>query len=400
MTWPCHPQCVRWHRAVLNVAAVLAVAACSADPAPKGDLEPPSAVPPGAHSGPLPPSAGAPRADLQVELLQPRAVHHATTLADGRVLVTGGCTQPGCGGFDAARASEIFSPTTKAFTPGPTMLEPRASGTATLLPDDKVLLTGGYPGEGMPPTSTAELFDPDTERFAATGSMATERANHSATLLPDGRVLLCGGQDSRGRALATTEIFDPGTATFTAGPDLSTPRTAHGAVAVGDRLILVGGATSGTAVATTDVLASGAWAPGPDLRTPRVKHGVAALPGDRVLVVGGSSTTDGSDLLPTTEVVNLGTERVTQGPDLSEGEYKLDQAVATLNDGRVVIAGGRRVNVYDPADGSMTVLRTPVLERRSFVTATAVGPDAVLVAGGYDDAVVPTSSATLVPIRR
>lgn len=48
----------------------------------------------------------------------------------------------------------------------------------------------------------------------------------------------------------------------------------------------------------------------------------------------------------------------------------------------------------------MVVLRKPVLDRRSFVTATAVGPRAVLVAGGYDDAIVPASAATLVSIPR
>ncbi len=66
-----------------------------------------------------------------IRLLQPRAVHHATALADGRVLVTGGCTQPGCGGFDAARASEIFDPSVEEYLPGPTMLEPRASAYST-----------------------------------------------------------------------------------------------------------------------------------------------------------------------------------------------------------------------------------------------------------------------------
>jgi hypothetical protein len=51
-----------------------------------------------------------------------------------------------------------------------------------------------------------------------------------------------------------------------------------------------------------------------------------------------------------TEVMELATGRVTPGPDLSEGEYKLDSAITALDDGRVVIAGGQRVNVFDPAE--------------------------------------------------
>ena len=72
-------------------------------------------------------------------------------------------------------------------------------------------------------------------------------------------------------------------------------------------------------------------------------------------------------------------------------------AVVALRDGRVALAGGQHINVYDPADNTMTVLRNPVLPRRSFVAATPVGRSTVLVAGRYD-AIVPTADAQLVRI--
>jgi hypothetical protein len=365
---------------VLVAAMVLGTAGCSAD-----------------SDRVSPPSSALVTETPRLELLVPRAVHHATALADGRVLLTGGCSESGCGGFDAARASELFDPDLAAFVPGPTMTEARASGTATLMPDGRVLLTGGYPGEGMAPTASAEIFDPGSETFVETRPMTSARANHSASLLPDGRVLVSGGQGADG-ALASTEIFDPRTEAFTAGQPLSAPRAAHAAATVGKHVVLVGGTAEGAALHTTDVFARGGWAAGPALLTPRVKHGAATLPGGRVLVVGGSMTTEGRELLMSTELLELLTGRVTSGPNLSEGEYKLDGAITTLDDGRVVIAGGQQVNVFDPGTGAMTVLRTPVLQRRSFVTATAVGPATVLVAGGYDDAIVPTAEATLVRV--
>lgn len=376
------------------VAAVviLVLANCSVDAEPTiaeptiEDVQPEASPPPTSEPG----------GDLA--LLQPRAVHHATVLADGRVLITGGCTEPGCEGFEAARASEIFDPAAATFVTGPTMPAPSASGTATLLADGRVLLTGGYPGEGMPPTSNAQVFDPATGRFSTVASMTTERATHTATMLRDGRVLMSGGYDGQDEALASTELFDPHTGSFTAGPDLSSPRAAHSALAVDESVVLVGGTVGGPALSTTDVMRLGRWAPGPELRTPRVKHAVAVVPGDRVLVVGGSSSTEGRTLLATTELIHLTTGEVTGGPTLSEGEYKLDGAVVALSDGRVVIAGGQRINVYDPADNTMTVLRNPVLPRRSFVTATPVGRSTVLVAGGYDDAIIPTADAQLVRI--
>ena len=112
-----------------------------------------------------------------------RAVHTATTLADGRVLVVGGCTTPGCE------------------------------------------LDGS---EG----AVAELYDPEARRFARTGSLNEWRDDHTATLLRDGRVLVAGGW-SVGGVLASSELFDPRTETFAVGPVMGSRRA--GMTAIGLR---------------------------------------------------------------------------------------------------------------------------------------------------------------------
>ena len=66
-------------------------------------------------------------------------------LADGRVLLTGGCTSPGCEDADRARRTEVYDPSTGRIGPGPELTGPRLSHTATLLPDGRVLVAGGYP---------------------------------------------------------------------------------------------------------------------------------------------------------------------------------------------------------------------------------------------------------------
>src|SRR5437867_1645285 len=67
--------------------------------------------------------------------------------------------------------------------------------TATLLPNGKVLVAGGFTGLFGPysATNTAEIYDPATGTWRYTGSLRFARARHTATLLANGRVLVVGG---------------------------------------------------------------------------------------------------------------------------------------------------------------------------------------------------------------
>jgi Kelch motif/Galactose oxidase, central domain len=348
-----------------------------------------------ACTGPEPPPDGEHQG---LRMTQPRAVHRATLLQDGRVLVTGGCTEPGCEGFDAGRRAEVYDGE-RGLVRDAEMATPRASGSATLLADGRVLLAGGYPGEGRPPTASAEVYDPVSDEFEPVGDLGTGRADHSATLMPDGRVLVAGGFDADGRALDSTEYYDPDTGAFSAGPPMLQPRAAHVAVLAGSELVLVGGTEESSAIAATEVLdASGAWSQGPALATPRVKMGAVPLGDGQVFVVGGATDTEGRSKLRSSELVDVSAGTSTPGPDLSEGEYKLDGAVATLPDGRIVVGGGTALEVYDAAVSSARLLDVPGYDARSFRTVTTVGPDTVLVLGGYDAHIEPTDAAYLVTI--
>src|SRR3569832_50945 len=56
---------------------------------------------------------------------------------------------------------------------------------------------------------------------SAISSMTRQRAAHTATLLPDGKVLLAGGFAGDENSLASAEIFDPATNTFASAGNMN-----------------------------------------------------------------------------------------------------------------------------------------------------------------------------------
>src|SRR5438874_11379754 len=79
-----------------------------------------------------------------------------------------------------------------AFVSTGSLGTPRSNHTATLLPNGKVLVVGGF-GDVSGYLVSAELYDPARGTWSTTGSLVTARAGHTATLLPNGKVLVAGG---------------------------------------------------------------------------------------------------------------------------------------------------------------------------------------------------------------
>ena len=92
-------------------------------------------------------------------------------------------------------------------TSGP--LDPYAMGgwTASLLADGTVLLLGGAPTDTSQATDRLVLFDPSTGAAREVGHMSHPRAGHAVTLLPDGRLLVTGGS-ARGRPRGVHDLVE------------------------------------------------------------------------------------------------------------------------------------------------------------------------------------------------
>lgn len=133
----------------------------------------------------------------------PRSDPTAILLSDGKALVAGaGVTlrntdpsNPSRIEIAAAFAAEIYDPKADAWTRTAPMREFRANHTLTLLPDGKVLAAGGQdPRAGeFDIYATTEIYDPETGAWTAGPDMSRPRASHSATLLPNGAVFIAGG---------------------------------------------------------------------------------------------------------------------------------------------------------------------------------------------------------------
>jgi len=92
--------------------------------------------------------------------------------------------------------------------------------------------------------STRSLSPADAPfTFGNTGSLTTARYAHTATLLPDGKVLVAGGYDSSLRPSASAELYDPASGTGSATGNLNTGRSVHTATWLPDGKVLVGGRT-------------------------------------------------------------------------------------------------------------------------------------------------------------
>ena len=135
-----------------------------------------------------------------------RSYGSAVMYAPGKVLVMGGNTNP------PRNTAEVIdlnaaSPSWRAVG---SMQFARRHLNATLLPDGKVLVTGGTAAPGFNDPSghvdAAELWDPATENWTTLASNSgIPRVYHStALLLPDGRVLSTGGN-----GFPDTEIYSP-----------------------------------------------------------------------------------------------------------------------------------------------------------------------------------------------
>jgi N-acetylneuraminic acid mutarotase len=321
--------------------------------------------------------------------------HSATLLPSGKVLITGGYDNGY--GHNPFASAEVYDPALGTWSAGASMVSPRGEHAATLLPNGKVLVSGGYGNNNS--VAAAEVYDPASGTWSATASMASAREALTATLLPNGKVLASGGWN-RG-TLASAEVYDPASGTWSATASMVSARYHHTATLLPNGKVLVSGGTSSgngsSSIASAEVYdpASGTWSATASMASARFQHTATLLPNGKVLVSGGST---GSSRLASAEVYDPASG--TWSAAASMASARSGHTATLLPNGKVLVSGTgygptptSSAEVYDPASGTWSVAASMITTRDGHPTATSLPNGKILVTGGSNGG--PLASAEL-----
>jgi plastocyanin len=208
-----------------------------------------------------------------------------TTLADGKVLISGGTEQ--YDPFIGLRSAWLFDPIIEEWIRVGSMARGRWYPTLLTLGDGSVLATVGTGGE-------FERFT-TVDGWADTGPSRNWPLYSHLILLEDGRILRTGGH--LGGESIDGLIFDPASAAETVVPGLRAQDHRDEAFSVllppaqDQRVMVLGGGGPGIATDLVDIVdltaASPAYTPGPSLNHARGLHNAVLLPDRTVFVSGG-----------------------------------------------------------------------------------------------------------------
>lgn len=317
------------------------------------------------------PEGYTPVGNMNCEREKHTATALTTTALAGNVLIVGGARYNSADDTlhsdGLLRRAEIYDPITRTFALTGTMQAPtgRSCHCATILPDGRVLITGGVPNnDHSNPLDTAELFNPATQTFDWTkdsfGSqtrMSVTRHCFPTVLLPDGRVFISGGGTSDDDITDQCDVYDPVTNTFTSVGTMRSKRADHAAILLKNGKVLIAGGFDGNHKSTnlTEIYDpehnSFDWTR--DAANHQTKMHIARndlfffdFMDGKVLIVGGAHT-GGSDYeaCATAEVYDPDTGTFTLVPDLFTGRRAENNCAVRMRNGDISIFGGWNGNL-------------------------------------------------------
>jgi N-acetylneuraminic acid mutarotase len=228
-----------------------------------------------------------------------RVNHSAVLLSNNKVLVTGGFD-----GTIALKTAEVYDPSTGKWTATTSgMTFSHSFHTSTLLPDNRVLIAGGVlgPANNADATST-EVYSPTTDAFTAGPNLPESRQGHTTTVLKNGKILLVG--NSNGNAAKAVVLPDAAPASVAVATGaLNFGRYNHAATLLSsgptpaptdDMVLVTGGFGSNPKSAEIYKPADNLWYPAGNMNEARAFHTSTLLRNGKVLIIGGYNYTSGT----------------------------------------------------------------------------------------------------------
>tara|TARA_Y100000588_G_scaffold104543_1_gene113997 strand:- start:3186 stop:4250 length:1065 start_codon:yes stop_codon:yes gene_type:complete len=323
-----------------------------------------------------------------------RGDHAASTLNDGRILVSGGIGDWGAGQRSPAiGSSEILDLTTNSWTSASSLNHPRYGHTQTVLNDGSLLAVGGSPNgvKDLPP----EIYNAASDTWTETSKMSyARRLGHTATLMANGEVLVTGGLaevEGNKKIIAKAEIYNPKDGSWRLVSDMTMPREKHHAVLLNNGKILVIGSDNeeqyvrGVTTAELYDPDNDTWtALGPLLDEHAEKFTAVLLNDGKVLVSGGG--TKGRRLTPETTATM-------EVYDPDNATWSLLEPMPTrswrhtatvLNNGNVLFVGNEKLSIYNTSSDNWTPIGGFSNPRGGVHTSVLLSDGRTLIIGGHD----------------
>ena len=307
-------------------------------------------------------------------MTRPRYQHSATLLPDGKVLIAGGYKE-GVPNFTDGRnrhiSAEIFDPVTGISSPTGNMTVSRSTDKGILLSDGRVLIMPRY--HDFP----VEIYNPHSARFEALAKIPWYPPITTANLLESGKLFVTTQQH--------TAVFDPATGAFTPIVEMEQTRINHSSTLLKDgRVLMVGGTRRGIERELTgrNLIydpSSNVFTEAGHLQVDRSGHTAVLLQDGGVLIVGGHTGSEHANLA---EMYDPDTN--TFSPAGVSAISPL--AALLLPSGRVFVIHVPNGNIvlYNPATHAFSPTGHSIGPWRSSATVTLLEDGRVMIAGGWN----------------
>ncbi|CAF0977115.1 unnamed protein product [Adineta ricciae] len=307
-----------------------------------------------------------------------RCQHTASVLSNSIVLVVGGQNNG-----TLLKSNEVYNFSTGSWNLSSNLIDGRYDHTVTKLPDGSILIVGGR-GE-INALKSVEKYNSTSAAWRSIQGMNIPRYGHTASVLEDGKILVAGGRNNADGVLDSCEIYNPNDETWqpTRGK-MKNGRYSHAAIETKGGVIVVGGYGSDH-LKTVEIYdpAQQSWSFVGNMNHSRIKPVLVSLNGGSVLAIGGSN----DEPLASIELYDPNSSTWTMKENMSDPR---DQHTASLlGDDIVLVAGGYRskdsvlnsVELYNVSSDRWTLIENMTYARYGH-TASILADGSVLIVGG------------------